>query len=88
MNEPQQGPGEPGPGTRRPLSSGSEFAGMGLQIGATFALSAWLGYWLDGRFHTLPWLTILFVFLGAGAAFYHVYHQMFGRGGRGQGGAP
>jgi F0F1-type ATP synthase assembly protein I len=55
---------------------------MGLQIGATFALSAWLGYWLDGRFQTLPWLTILFVFLGAGAAFYHVYHRVFGHGGR------
>jgi F0F1-type ATP synthase assembly protein I len=55
---------------------------MGLQIGATFALSAWLGHWLDGRFGTLPWLTILFVFLGAGAAFYHVYHRVFGRGGR------
>jgi F0F1-type ATP synthase assembly protein I len=55
---------------------------MGLQIGATFALSAWLGHWLDKQFGTLPWLTILFVFAGAGAAFYHVYHRVFGRGGR------
>ena len=78
VHEPQKGPGEPERGTRRPLSSGSEYAGMGLQIGATFALSAWLGYWLDGRLHTLPWLTILFVFLGAGAAFYHVYRRVFG----------
>jgi ATP synthase protein I len=82
VNEPPKGPVTPEPGSRKPLSSGSEFAGMGLQIGATFALSAWLGYWLDGRFQTLPWLTILFVFLGAGAAFYHVYHRVFGHGGR------
>ena len=54
---------------------------MGLQIGATLAMSAWLGHWLDGRLHTLPWLTILFVFGGAGAAFYHVYHRVFGRKG-------
>jgi hypothetical protein len=80
VNEPPTGPGAPPPGTRKPLSSGSEFAGMGLQIGATLALSAWLGYWLDGKLRTLPWLTILFVFLGAGAAFYHVYRSVFGKG--------
>ena len=67
------------PTPRKPLSSGSEFAGVGLQMGATLGLSAWLGYWLDGRLGTTPWLTILFVFLGAGAAFYSIYRKVMGR---------
>ena len=64
--------------SRKPLSSGAEFAGLGLQLGATIALGAWLGHWLDGKLGTLPWLTILFVFLGAGAAFYSMYRRVMG----------
>ena len=47
-------------------------------MGATLGLSAWLGYWLDGRLRTTPWLTIGFVFLGAGAAFYSIYRKVMG----------
>lgn len=69
----------PASAPRKPLSSGAEFAGVGLQMGATLGLSAWLGYWLDGRLGTTPWLTIGFVFLGAGAAFYSIYRKVLGR---------
>ncbi len=75
-------PPETGQPARRPLSSGSEFAGIGLQLGATFALSAWLGYWLDRKFGTLPWLTLVCVFIGAGAAFFSVYRRVIGSGKR------
>ena len=51
---------------------------MGLQLGATIAQGARLGHWLDGKLGTLPWLTILFVFLGAGAAFYSMYRRVMG----------
>ena len=64
---------------KKPLSSGSEFAGVGLQLGATFGFGAWLGHYLDGRLGTSPWLTILFVFLGAGAGFYSIYQRVVGR---------
>ena len=47
-------------------------------MGATLGLSAWFGHWLDGRLGTSPWLTILFVFLGAGAAFYSIYRRVVG----------
>jgi ATP synthase protein I len=73
-------PGE-GPRSERPkgaLSSGAEFAGVGIQLGATMALSAWLGYWLDRKLGTLPWLTIVFVFFGASAAFYSIYRRVMG----------
>jgi ATP synthase protein I len=52
---------------------------VGLQLGATLALSAWLGYWLDRKLGTLPWATIVLVFLGASAAFYSIYRRVFGR---------
>ena len=76
MSDPSAGPGSGPP--RRPLSSGAEFAGVGLQLGATLGLSAWLGYWLDRKFGTLPWMTIVLVFLGASAAFYSIYRRVFG----------
>ena len=77
MDEPRKGEKDVEP-PRRPLSSGAEFAGVGLQLGATIALSAWLGHWLDGKLGTLPWLTILMVFFGAGVAFYSIYRRVMG----------
>ena len=47
-------------------------------MAATLGLSAWLGYWLDTRLGTLPWLTLVMVFLGAGAAFYSIYRKVLG----------
>jgi F0F1-type ATP synthase assembly protein I len=82
VDEPRKSTGEPDGAPPKKLSSGAEFAGLGLQLGATFALSAWLGYWLDRRLGTLPWLTIVMVFFGAGAAFYHVYRAVLGKGRR------
>jgi ATP synthase protein I len=66
---------------KKPHSSGSEFAGVGLQLGATFGFSAWLGHYLDGRLGSTPWLTILFVFIGASAGFYSIYQRVVGRSG-------
>ena len=77
MSDPSAGP-DSGP-PRRPLSSGAEFAGVGLQLGATLALSAWLGYWLDRKLGTLPWITIVLVFFGFSAAFYSIYRRVIGR---------
>jgi ATP synthase protein I len=78
VETPPERPSPTEPTSRKPLSSGSEFAGLGLQMGATLGLSAWLGYWLDGRLGTTPWLTILMVFVGAGAAFYSIYRKVLG----------
>jgi ATP synthase protein I len=75
-------PNAPDGKPRQPLSSGAEFAGLGLQMGAVLLAGAWLGHWLDGRLGTLPWLTILFVFLAAGAAFYSIYRKVIGGGRR------
>ena len=72
-------PDEQSRGGRPGLSSPSQFAGLGLQFAASIGLFAWLGHWLDGRFGTAPWLLLLGVFFGAGAAFYSMYIRVFGR---------
>ena len=74
--------GGPGDRSRKGgrLSSGAEFAGMGLQLGLTFALFALLGQWLDRRFGTSPWLLLLLVFIGAAAGLYSVYRRVIGPG--------
>ena len=65
-------------GSRPRLSSGSEFAGLGLQFAGSIGLFGLLGWWLDGRLGTGPWLLILLIFVGAGAAFYSMYRRVFG----------
>ena len=70
------------PQGRKPASSGAEFMGVGLQLGATIALAALAGHWLDKRLGTSPWLLIALVFLGAAAGFYSVYRRVIGGGKR------
>jgi F0F1-type ATP synthase assembly protein I len=71
---------------QRSHSTGAEFAGLGIQLGLTFALFALLGWWLDKRLGTGPWLLILLVFVGAAAGFYSVYRRVFPPKGDGSGG--
>ena len=84
---------EPGPGDdpsrtppsgeppRKPLSSGAEFMGVGLQLGATFVVFALLGKWLDDKLGTSPWLLLVLVFVGAAAGFTSIYRKVIGSGG-------
>jgi ATP synthase protein I len=44
-------------------------AGIGFGLAIPTALGAFLGYWLDNRWHTLPWLTMVGLFLGLAAGF-------------------
>ena len=36
----------------------------------------WVGQWLDGRFGTAPWLTVLFVLFGLVAGVLNVYRTL------------
>lgn len=80
---PRHDPTTPPPGAphRKPLSSGAEFMGVGLQLGATFVLFALLGKWLDEKLGTSPWLILVMVFVGAAAGFTSVYRRVIGGGG-------
>ena len=45
------------------------YAGLGLQFAASLALFGALGWWLDSRLSTDPWLMILGMLGGAALAF-------------------
>jgi F0F1-type ATP synthase assembly protein I len=47
-----------------------------LQLALSIVAFLFLGQWLDRRLGTDPWLTMLGVFVGAGAAFYSMYRRL------------
>lgn len=51
--------------------------GDSLQLGASIVfaifIGAGIGYWLDGKFGTFPYLSIVFFFLGIAAACRNVW---------------
>jgi F0F1-type ATP synthase assembly protein I len=56
--------------------SAGEFAGLGLQFVIALLAGLYGGQWLDRRIGTTPWLSIIGMFLGAGLAFYSMYHKL------------
>ena len=68
-DEPDQGQGG--------LQSYMRFSHLGLQFAMTIALLTGGGVWLDGRAGTMPLFTLVGLFLGFGAGFYHLYRAVF-----------
>ena len=61
----------PAPGSNRETEQSSEelaswhrLAGVGIEFIVAFGLFAWLGWWLDKKFSTGPWLLIAGCALG------------------------
>jgi ATP synthase protein I len=52
------------------LNSYGRYASLGIQLAASMCVCGWIGYWLDGKLGTYPWLMILGLMSGAGAGFY------------------
>jgi F0F1-type ATP synthase assembly protein I len=46
------------------------FLGAGIQLGIGVILMALLGWWLDDKWGTTPWVLLAGVFFGAGAGMY------------------
>lgn len=59
--------------------SGPDLSHLGVQFAASLLVFTYLGYWLDKKLGTSPWLIIAFVFIGAGGAFYSVYRKVIAR---------
>ena len=53
------------------LGEAGSYLHLGLQLGVTIVLFTLLGYWLDGRYDTLPWLTVGGAAFGMTAGFYN-----------------
>ncbi len=47
------------------------YLGLGTQLAATVILMFYIGYWLDKRLETQPYLVIIFSLLGSFAAIYN-----------------
>ena len=57
-------------------SSGASVAGAGLQFAVSILLFLFVGQWLDGRFGTTPWATLIGVMVGAVAGFTSLYRRL------------
>ena len=62
-------------GTSR-LQAVMKYSGLAFQMLAIIGGSAWLGYWLDGKFATQPWLTIVLLLLGVFVAVFQVIRSL------------
>jgi ATP synthase protein I len=47
------------------------YLGLGLQLAVTVVGMVFLGIWLDSKFNSNPWLTVIFSFLGIAASLYN-----------------
>lgn len=41
-----------------------EYAGLGVEIAASFSVPILIGYWLDERYQTSPWFLLVGIFTG------------------------
>jgi F0F1-type ATP synthase assembly protein I len=80
MSEDDRTPAPPDPRFPRRSDEGhtsaSQFAGIGIQFAVAIVLFLYLGQWVDRKLGTAPWFLLLFVFLGAGGAFYGMYRKL------------
>lgn len=49
---------------------------FGIEVAVATLLGGLLGWWLDGRFHTKPWLMLVFLVIGAGVGWVDVWLQV------------
>jgi F0F1-type ATP synthase assembly protein I len=54
--------------------------GIGTTLAMTVVLSLGVGYWLDQRLKTSPWLLLAGGLLGIGAALYQFFRTVTGLG--------
>ena len=62
-------PSEPPSERQRVLREVGRYTGFGLAWALSVLLFLLIGYWLDQRLGTLPWLTIAGAFVGAAGGF-------------------
>jgi len=63
-----------GSGGPRPLA----YVGLGFEIVIPIVLGLLLGWWLDRRWDTGPWLLLTGILLGIAAGFYNFFRAVAG----------
>ncbi len=51
-----------------------------LLLASSILVSLYIGQWLDGRFHTTPWLTLVMTLLGIAAGFVNLFRLLAATG--------
>ncbi len=64
-------PSPSSPGSRPPSDLG-RYAGLGLTFAMTIVVLGGLGWWLDSRFETRPWLLVAGILTGAVGGFVRI----------------
>lgn len=54
------------------------YMGLGMQLAAAMVAFGALGWWLDGKFGTEPWLLIVGIVLGATGGMIHLIRTAVG----------
>lgn len=49
---------------------------VGITLVAATVIGLYVGLWLDKRFGTSPWLTVVFLLLGIAAGFRNLFHYV------------
>jgi F0F1-type ATP synthase assembly protein I len=61
------------PEARKMMRDAGRLGAIGIELAGTVIGCLLLGYWLDGRFHTAPWLAVGGIVFGSFAGFWVVY---------------
>ena len=69
-------PSEPPKPASDKMRTVGKYSGLGIQMLATIGLSTWLGVWLDDRFGSGPWGTVVLTLLGVFLAMYQVIRSV------------
>jgi F0F1-type ATP synthase assembly protein I len=64
------------PERQRILRELGRYSGLGLAWALSVLLFLLIGYWLDGKLGTLPWLTMTGAFIGAAGGFLSLYRGL------------
>jgi hypothetical protein len=72
--------------TRRPVDEALRYGQVGTMLVAPMVAFGAIGYWLDRRFGTKPWLLLAGLILGMIGGFVSFFRLVLPPGGRGPGG--
>ena len=58
--------------TYRSIRELAYYSSLGLSVALSIFIGLGIGVWLDGKFDTSPWLTLIFLGFGIAAAFRNI----------------